>query len=149
MIQEVIETFSGTRCPSLIGKPKIFIIQACRGRRYNQTVQSSNDWYDMTDSSADPTVHPNISDYLVAYSTIPGHVSFNNNIGSIYITTLVKIFRRYTAYEDVVTICMLESRRVTNKVTQYEPRGNGVQDSRQSPEICSALRGKIYFNIGK
>ena len=37
MIQEVIETFSGTRCPSLIGKPKIFIIQACRGRRHNQT----------------------------------------------------------------------------------------------------------------
>ena len=38
MIQEVIETFSGTRCPTLIGKPKIFIIQACRGRRRNQTV---------------------------------------------------------------------------------------------------------------
>ena len=34
VIQEVIETFSGTRCPTLIGKPKLFIIQACRGRRH-------------------------------------------------------------------------------------------------------------------
>ena len=146
MIQEVIETFSGKRCPSLIGKPKIFIIQACQGRRHNQTVQLSNDWYDMTDSSGGPTVHPNISDYLVAYSTIPGHVSFrNNNIGSIYISTLVKTFRRYAAYEDIATI--LE--RVINEVTKYEPCGNGLQESRQSPEIRSTLRGKVYFTIGK
>ena len=38
-IQEFIENFSGKRCSTLIGKPKIFIIQACRGRRYNQAVE--------------------------------------------------------------------------------------------------------------
>ena len=142
MIQEVIETFSGTRCPSLIGKPKIFIIQACRGRRHNRAIQLSDEWCDMTDSSVNPTVHPNISDYLVAYSTIPGHASFrNNNSGSIYISTLVKTFIKYAAYEDVVT--MLE--RVTDEVIKYEPRGHG--DSRQSPEIRSTLRGKVYFTI--
>ena len=89
-IQEIIETFSSKRCPTLIGKPKIFIIQACRGRRYNQAVEMddrNDDGYDMTDSG--PIIHPNISDYLVAYSTIPGHVSFRNNkTGSIFIHTL-------------------------------------------------------------
>ena len=57
----------------------------CRGTRLNQAVElndTNSDECDMTDSG--PTVLPNISDYLVAYSTIPGHVSFrNNNNGSI------------------------------------------------------------------
>ena len=145
VIQEVIETFSGTRCPTLIGKPKIFIIQACRGRRLNQTVQNLNDTNDdgcdMIDSGS--TKHPNISDYLVAYSTIPGHVSFRNNkIGSIFISTLVEIFQKCAAYEDT----MLQ--RVNNEVTKYKPQGNEFQESRQSPKVRSSLRGKLYFNPG-
>ena len=144
-IQEIIETFSSKRCPTLIGKPKIFIIQACHGRRYNQAVElddRNDDGYDMTDSGS--IIHPNISDYLVTYSTIPGHVSFRNNkIGSIFISTLVKIFRQHAADEDIIT--MLE--RVTDEVTKYQPQGNILyQDSRQSPELRSSLRAKLFFN---
>ena len=77
-IQEVIETFSSKRCPTLIGKPKIFIIQACRGRRYNQAVQST----ERNNYECDQVL--NILDYLVAYSTIHGNVSLRNkNTGSI------------------------------------------------------------------
>ena len=140
MIQEVIETFSGTRCPSLIAKPKIFIIQACRGRRHNQTVES-NDTYAMDESiDSGTSMHPSISDYLVAYSTIPGHVSIQNNKnGSIFITTLVKVLRRHAKDEDLIT--MLE--RTTNKVTEYEPRSAELQDSKQIPEVRSTLRKKV------
>ena len=146
-IQEVIETFSGKRCPTLIDKPKIFIIQACHGRRCNQAVElyeRNDDLHDAIDSG--PTVHPNISDYLAAYSTISGHVSYRNNkIGSIFICTLVKVFRQHAAAEDLIT--MLE--RVGIKVIKYQPQGNKWQDSRQSPKIRFALRGKVYFKIGK
>ena len=142
MIQEVIETFSGTRCPKLIGKPKIFIIQACRGRRRNQTVlvQSNDTLNETTDSGT--TVHPNISDYLVAYSTIPGHVSIRNDGGSIFISTLVDIIKHYVSDEDLIT--MLE--RITDKVTEYEPQHIELKDSKQSPEVRSTLRRKVYFN---
>ena len=146
MIQEVIETFSGTRCPSLIGKPKIFIIQACRGRRHNQTVEL-NDTCDIHESiDSGTSIHPSISDYLVAYSTIPGHVSIRNNTnGSIFITTLVKVLRQHANDEDLIT--MLE--RITNEVTEYEPRSAELQDSKQIPELRSTLRKKVYFNTGK
>ena len=134
VIQEVIEIFSGARCPTLIGKPKIFIVQACRGRRRNQTVQNLNDknddGCDMIDSGT--TARPNISDYLVAYSTIPGHVSFRNNkIGSIFISTLVEIIKQYASDEDLIT--MLE--RITDKVTEYEPQHIELKDTKQSPEV--------------
>ena len=143
-IQEVIEIFSSKRCPTLIGKPKIFIIQACRGTRLNQAVElndTNSEECDMIDSG--PTVHPNISDYLVAYSTIPGHVSFRNNkIGSVFILTLVKIFRQHAADEDITT--MLE--RVTDEVSKYQPQGNIYQDNRQCPELRSSLRGQLFLN---
>ena len=144
-IQEIIETFSGRRCPTLIGKPKIFIIQACRGKRHNQPViltpTNDDDECDMIDSG--PTVYPNISDYLVAYSTIPGHISIRNKKdGSIFIYTLVKIFRRCAADEDLKT--MLE--RVTEEVTKYQPQSDDLQDCMQVPETCGNLKYKLFFN---
>merc|ERR1711902_246029 len=38
---ELIDMFAlGTSCPAMVGKPKIFIIQACRGRDPNDIVES-------------------------------------------------------------------------------------------------------------
>lgn len=41
--------FSGRNCPSLIGKPKIFFLQACRGTNFQGTVE----YDDMTDGGID------------------------------------------------------------------------------------------------
>ena len=45
-VEEITELFSGDKCPSLTGKPKIFLLQACRGERKDKGVK-----YDMTDGS--------------------------------------------------------------------------------------------------
>jgi len=39
-IIELMELFNGQKCPSLLGKPKIFIVQACAGRKENTAVLS-------------------------------------------------------------------------------------------------------------
>lgn len=49
-VEEITELFSGNKCPSLIGKPKIFLLQACRGERKDKGVK-----YDMTDGSDETT----------------------------------------------------------------------------------------------
>ena len=53
-------------------------------------------------------------------------------------------FYLYTSEGIRDLITMLE--RVTNEVIGYEPQGNRLQNSRQTPEVHSTLRGKVYFN---
>ena len=31
-VQDIVKLFNGAQCPSLVGKPKIFFLQACRGK---------------------------------------------------------------------------------------------------------------------
>ena len=47
-VEDLTKLFNGYRCPSLIGKPKIFLLQACRGGNFDYGVD-----HDMTDGDDD------------------------------------------------------------------------------------------------
>ena len=47
-VEDLTELFSGIQCASLIGKPKIFLLQACRGERFDRGVE-----HDMIDGGGD------------------------------------------------------------------------------------------------
>ena len=84
---------------SLVGKPKLFFIEACRGKEHNFSTQM------MTKSSAPPQqsgislprqefpVHLDLNyfslfskqDVFVGFATVPGFVSFTNMKGSPYL----------------------------------------------------------------
>ncbi|XP_034627283.1 caspase-3 isoform X2 [Trachemys scripta elegans] len=58
--------FRGDRCKSLVGKPKLFFFQACRGTELDSGVE--------TDSSSEENTcqkMPVEADFLYAYSTVP------------------------------------------------------------------------------
>ena len=38
-VKDLTALFNGNRCPSLVGKPKIFFLQACRGGNYDKGVK--------------------------------------------------------------------------------------------------------------
>lgn len=47
-VEDLTKLFNGYRCPSLIGKPKVFLLQACRGGNFDYGVE-----HDLTDGDDD------------------------------------------------------------------------------------------------
>ncbi|XP_061541676.1 caspase-3b isoform X2 [Phycodurus eques] len=70
MLENLTKPFKGHRCRSLVGKPKLFFIQACRGSELDEGTSIQ------TDSVVEQTSEriPVEADFLYAYSTAPGTV---------------------------------------------------------------------------
>ena len=95
-VRQLMKEFQAERCPSLKGKPKILIIQTCRGsrqcdiERFDNFVESINadptelDLADncvgpfSLDSSLSKSVFPPEADFLLAFATVPGYVSLRS-----------------------------------------------------------------------
>lgn len=128
-MSDVFEPFTSERCPALHHKPKFFIINACRGDLEDKgaVTVSLRDKTTSMSKDADPEkqhqvikdIIPNQKDFIVAYSTVPKHVSWRHqNDGSWFIQALTKIFDEYSATKDVVSMLI----KVNNEVAK-----NGIQ----------------------
>jgi caspase 7 len=89
MVAELWQNFLGDSCKTLIGKPKLFFVQACRGTmadpgvllKQKPAVQSLALRSDTVDSKAVKEnfyVIPSLADILIMYSTAEGFYSFRN-----------------------------------------------------------------------
>lgn len=106
---DIFGPFSGNSCPSLNDKPKVFFIQACRGKEYHLSVEVQSDSYEeeemeveMTDeTSLDVDVVqaitlPADADFLIVRSTVKGYLSFRETVsGSWFIQSLCKQLETY------------------------------------------------------
>ena len=96
-IEDLTSEFCPEKCPSLDGKPKVFIIQTCRGPGEDKTILSPGASVDYvtglsTDSTVSRSVCPQQADFLLAFSTVPGYVSIRNKTkGSLFITVSLKL----------------------------------------------------------
>lgn len=92
-IRMLMELFSGTNCPSLVGKPKIFFIQACQGNKqqgivYTDAGKPGRGCVD-TDAVQPKESIPSHADFLLGIATVPSFVSFRESAnGTWYIQSL-------------------------------------------------------------
>ena len=99
-VKNLMVEFQANKCPSLSGKPKVFIIQTCRGLNDNTTqtflssigstnsqpvastpAQVENSSFARpfsSDSTLPRSVFPPEADFLLAFATAPGHVAFRS-----------------------------------------------------------------------
>ena len=146
---EIIDPFRGEKCHTLVGKPKLFIFQACRGIREDdgvmqeetdempRTGQSLEDKGERTDQLKLPTE----ADILEAYAVPLGYKAWRNKQkGSWFIQSLVAAINKFSGDHDLVSILTEVNRKVAE---DYK------NDKKQIPSFVSQLRYKLYLKKSK
>ncbi len=112
-VADIMEDFNGDNCPSLLYKPKLFFIQACRGSPVKLSANGEHHQRDASyqyDSSLARGLCPQEADFLLAFSTAPGYLSerdpatgtrfiqVNFIRGILYFTSLFYFILRLSLY---------------------------------------------------
>ncbi|XP_044862131.1 caspase-14-like [Mauremys mutica] len=95
-LDDIFALFNNIQCPKLQEKPKIFIIQACRGGKEDHGVEEIEHEFKEADCTCNLIAVrrlPTASDYYVVYSTQKGYVSLRNTEkGSRMIEAMDEVF---------------------------------------------------------
>eukprot|EP00092_Neocalanus_flemingeri_P087186 GFUD01109983.1.p1 GENE.GFUD01109983.1~~GFUD01109983.1.p1 ORF type:complete len:244 (+),score=68.60 GFUD01109983.1:101-733(+) len=146
--EEIIKKFSNTQCPALQGKPKLFLLQYCRGDELDFGVEVSSK-VKLLGSRARTQVDcptfsklPTVTDILIANSTVPGFVSNRNTQqGSWFFQCLVEVFKENAKNVDIRDMFDVIGRILNEKESNDR--------SRRKQTFEQTNRGfykKLYFN---
>ena len=141
-VDEIVKMFSNT----FTGKPKLFVIQACRGLRttdhgvVGDEADDVND--DVTDDESDEMIKiPHGADTLVAYATIEGKKAFRRDkVGSWFIAKMIEEFRENYTRDHVEEMLITVRQKVASI---YSP----TCKSMQMPCVESTLTRRLKFNL--
>ncbi|XP_063217217.1 caspase-6-like [Bacillus rossius redtenbacheri] len=139
--EDLWEMLNGMSCPHLLGKPKIVIIQACRGKKPSApTPRLQTDSRMMTVSEITLPVE---ADILTSYSTYEGKVSYRDSQrGSWYIQTLCSEIIRHGDRLDFVNLLTRVNRRVAREEAT-NTRSGAIE--KQMPVVQSTLTKLLYL----
>lgn len=143
-IYELTSYFTGSKCPSLAGKPKIFFIQACQGDSYQKAIPVETDSEKKdnleVESLSQRKYIPDEADFLLGMATVKNCVSYRDPTnGTWYIQSLCRSLReRCPQGDDVLTILTEVNYEVSNK---DDKKNMG----KQMPQPTFTLRKKLFF----
>ncbi|XP_075565363.1 caspase-6 isoform X3 [Pelecanus crispus] len=153
-IETITDMFRGDNCQSLVGKPKIFIIQACRGDKHDDPVIA----LDSTDSSNESVVSetevdaagvytlPAGADFIMCYSVAQGYFSHRETVnGSWYIQDLCEVLRKHGSSLEFTELLTIVNRKVSHRKVDMCRDINAI-GKKQIPCFASMLTKKLYFH---
>ncbi|XP_064614712.1 caspase-3-like [Liolophura sinensis] len=147
-VKNITSLFKGDKCRSLAGKPKLFFIQACRGRLLDSGVQVevADGPLGFRKTKKMIASVPTTADFLISQSTADEHFAFlNKKNGSVYIQSLAD---ELTQCDGSVEICTV-LQRVARKVA-FEFVSNTVEaeyhKKKQCPVYTSSLTKQLYLD---
>jgi hypothetical protein len=136
-------------CKSLIGKPKLFFFQSCRGENEmesievsltsNKQIASSTKQVSVVQTDKEISILEYESDLFIFYSTLPNHSSFaflDTNKGTYFIQNLCEVFNQ--AYMNLQNNLSL-SQMITKINEKIKEEGMQLADPR------TTLTKELYF----
>ncbi|KAJ0005629.1 hypothetical protein NQD34_015523 [Periophthalmus magnuspinnatus] len=145
-IKQLTMFLNGSKCPSLVDKPKIFFIQACQGVLEQQAVRIETDdptpCIESDAAKVDDSI-PADADFLLGMATVPSFVSYRERkSGTWFIQALCKNLIQLVPRElDLVSILTKVNADVSQKTGyQYGPK-------KQMPQPAFSLRKKVIFPV--
>uniref|UniRef100_A0A8D1JXM9 Caspase-6 n=1 Tax=Sus scrofa TaxID=9823 RepID=A0A8D1JXM9_PIG len=153
-IQTLTGLFKGDKCQSLVGKPKIFIIQACRGNQHDvpvlplDVVDHQTDKLDANLTQVDAAsvyTLPAGADFLMCYSVAEGYYSHRETVnGSWYIQDLCEMLGKFGSSLEFTELLTLVNRKVSQRRVDFckDPDAIG---KKQVPCFASMLTKKLHF----
>ncbi|XP_072533194.1 caspase-6-like [Salminus brasiliensis] len=141
-IKEMIALFRGDKCKSLVGKPKIFIFQACRGEIEEDAVtgmagDDDETSIEMEEEAAMIYTLPAGSDFLMCYSVTEGFAAFRHpTLGSIYIQDLCETLKHQGSSLEFTELLTLVNLKVSRR---------NLCDKKQMPCFTSMFTKKLYL----
>ena len=133
----ITDFFTADKCPTLMGKPKVFILQACRGDK-DDFGAVAPDAGPMSARVEAVQVMPLESDFLVCYACPVGFSSYRDEEeGSWYIQQLVKIFLKYADKDHLMDLMLRVNFTVSRKLCEA--------GYKQIPSEECRLTKKYYF----
>ena len=146
-VETLTKLFTGGKCPSLVGKPKLFFIQACRGKKHDAAVKGSEetDILQQTKETADGLKEvflPSQSDFLLSFA-VEGYASWRQaEYGSWYVKDLAEVFTKNAAKEHLLDMLTM----VNDKVSKRSASKDG---NKQTSSVKTQLQKNLYFKPGE
>ncbi|XP_077511094.1 caspase-14-like [Amblyomma americanum] len=154
--EDIYDLFSNENCPTLMGKPKVFIVQACRGPYEDSGTSGplgqadaipmllSQDERPSTEPST-PLYASGCSDMCIIYAASPGYKAYRDEVtGSFFLTTLFEVFCEYACDENLADLMYRVSGIVKKHCAASE---EGLR--KQTPSVVHiGWEKKLYFNPG-
>lgn len=148
-LYDLIKMFTPDELQSMATRPKIFIIQACRGNELDsgQILKRSRKFsVDSVDSACDEPLfkYPSHADICIALSSHYGHASFRNADGSWYIQDLCDVMENIDLSENHFTDVLTEvNRKVAQRVSSS--KDNRIHDKKQVGSYYTTFTQKLYL----
>ncbi|XP_045103983.1 caspase-1-like isoform X1 [Portunus trituberculatus] len=144
----LFDNFQADQCKSLAGKPKLFFIQACRGEGLDSGVNLVRTRHiDEIDSGRLAYKIPTTADFLICWSTVPGHYSWRNTTnGSWFMQSLVHVLSKEVAHEDLLSIMTNVNRHMILNFESNTPSQQHMHGKKQSASIVSTLMRKVFLS---